>query len=157
MFVSASVDCLTVTTFSSGNGPIWFQKMRQPFTETLFTMRQEITGSSVTLNSHINTKIRLLRSIRSYLSLCYFNSTATAHHEPKQFAIPTRSHSMIQSGVTHTHTYTHTGLHADTCKNICPNTKIGPESMHLHPIVHTYTQVSGNDTHTQTKKEIERK
>lgn len=58
----------------------------------------------------------------------------------------------------HTHTHTHTRLlHADTCKNICPNTKIGLERLHLHlcPGPHLHTGVRMWHIHTDRERKIE--
>lgn len=63
------------------------------------------------------------------------------------------SHSFTCPG-THTYTYTRL-LHADTCKNICPNTKIGPQRLHLHLCSgpHLHTGVRMWHIHTERKKD----
>lgn len=57
------------------------------------------------------------------------------------------------------HTLTHIEpLHADTCKNICPNTKIGPERLQLHlcPGPHLHTGVRMWHIHTDERQEEQR-
>lgn len=70
----------------------------------------------------------------------------------------TQRGSIKQATASHasTHTHTHTELlHADTCKNICPNTKIGPQRLHLHlcPGPHLHTGVRMWHIHTDRERD----
>ena len=74
-----------------------------------------------------------------------------------QLHMPRHTHTHTQ---THTHThYAHAHAHGycmqTHAKNICPNTKIGPERLHLHlcPGPHLHTGVRMWHTHRQRKRD----